>query len=54
MFALLTLPRGPAPPEPESVVVLEPPAGIVIRPGPEPRRGAARGTLTRLAESRPA
>jgi hypothetical protein len=38
MFALLTLPRG-VPIDPEAEAPPDaPPAGIVIRPGPTPRR----------------
>lgn len=41
MYALLTLPRGvPADADPQAAAPRDaaPPAGIVIRPGPAPRR----------------
>ena len=51
MFALLTLPRGvPADPErPRAPDDAEPPAGIVIRPGPAPARVPLRDALVRAS-----
>ncbi|HEX8905747.1 MAG TPA: hypothetical protein VF771_12935 [Longimicrobiaceae bacterium] len=51
MFALLTLPRG-VPMDPEAHPGAgdrhdaEPPAGIIIRPGPAPRRVRLRDALS--------